>query len=143
MLRLFLISKKRLGIYLCGLQIFIGVGAIAGGIGLVADPQGHNVGMSLEALRGSPFSDYFIPGLVLLTVNGIGHLVGAWLSVKKNRFAGKAGVGLGVFLMCWIIAQVYWIGYLHWLQPLYFGLGVFEAGLGFLLLRQRDDGSAL
>jgi hypothetical protein len=39
-------------------------------------------------------------------------------------------MGLGVFLMLWIVAQVWWIGLSHWLQPLYFGLGSGGVGAG-------------
>ena len=56
------------------LQVFIGLGAVAGGLGLVLEPSGANLGMPLEALEHSPFSTYLIPGIVLFVLNGFGCL---------------------------------------------------------------------
>ena len=61
---------KRLSKALGILQLFIGLGAVAGGLGLVLEPDGSNLGMPLSMLEHSPFSDFLIPGLVLLLVNG-------------------------------------------------------------------------
>jgi hypothetical protein len=121
------------------LQAFIGLGGIAGGVGLIADPSGGNVGMSVEALAGTPFGDYLIPGLVLLTVNGLGSLAGSVMTFRRSHLAAEVAIGLGAFLLVWIVSQVYWIGLVHWLQPLYFGFGVLELGLGYLLRRLRPQ----
>jgi len=126
---------QSLTLWLAALQIFIGVGGVAGGVGLVSSPSGANLGMSPEALSESPFSDFLIPGIVLLAVNGLGSLIGGALSGIRYRHAGSIGVALGTFLMVWIMAQVWWIGLVHWLQPAYFLLGVLELVLGLLLHR--------
>ena len=46
------------------------LGATAGGIGLIQDPV-QNIGMPLSMLEGSPFSDYLVPGMILLFVVGL------------------------------------------------------------------------
>jgi hypothetical protein len=122
---------------LAALQIFIGIGAVPAGIGLILDPTGGNLSMPLSMLDHSPFEDFLIPGLVLMTVNGFGSLIGALLTLRRHRSAGDVAFGLGVFLMAWIFLQVYWIRMLHWLHPLYFGLGLLETILG-LTLRRRS-----
>lgn len=111
-------------------QLFIGLGAVVGGLGLVLDPSGGNLGLPLAWLERSPFPDYLIPGLYLLLVNGVGSLVGGILSWRRHRYAGEIGMALGALLMLWIIAQVWWIGLSHWLQPVYFSFGVVELSLG-------------
>jgi hypothetical protein len=118
------------------LQIFIGIGAVVGGAAFLVDPSGTGIGIDVGLLEGSPFRDYFIPGLVLLAVNGLGSLAGAWLTLQKHRFAGFAGMGLGLFLMAWIVIQVSILGGIHWLQILYFALGLVEAALGYLVFRR-------
>ena len=128
-------KNKLIAFGLGALQLFIGVGGIAGGLGLVTEPNGSNLGFQVELLNKSPFSDYLIPGIFLLTVNGIGSLVGGVLSFLRNRFAGTCAAVLGVILMIWIAAQIWWIGLTIWLQPLFFGLGAVELVLGFLLWR--------
>ena len=126
-------TRRGVRIALGILQVFIGLGGVAGGVGMVSDPSGGNVGMSTAALADSPFSDYLVPGMVLLTVNGFGSLLGAMMTFPGRRRYGRIAVALGLFLMAWIVAQVSWIGLVHWLQPLYFVLGGVELGLGLHL----------
>lgn len=119
------------------LQVFIGLGGVAGGFGLATEPSGANLGLNVDLLSKSPFSDYLIPGLVLLAVNGVGSLAGGVLSILRYRYSGEIAAALGAFLMIWITAQVFWIGLTIWLQPLFFGLGVVELALG--LLQRRTE----
>ena len=124
------------------LQVFIGLGAVGGGLGLVLEPSGANFGIPQEALKSSPFSTYLVPGIVLLMVNGLGSLVGAAASFTRYRYASETAMALGVFLVAWIILQVYWIAAFHWLHALYLGLGLLELVLGWLLrkaLRREVD----
>lgn len=125
-----------------GLQLFIGLGAVGGGLGLILKPSGANLGIPLELLKNSPFSTYLVPGIVLLMVNGLGSLVGAAASFTRYRYAGETAMALGVFLVAWIILQVYWIAAFHWIHALYLGLGLLELVLGWLLpkvLRKEVD----
>ena len=124
------------------LQVFIGLGAVGGGLGLILEPSGANLGIPLELLKNSPFSTYLVPGIVLLMVNGLGSLVGAAASFTRYRYAGETAMALGVFLVAWIILEVYWIAAFHWLHALYLGLGLLELVLGWLLrkvLRKEVD----
>lgn len=125
-------EKKRLTIWLGILQVFIGIGAILAGISMIANPCGSDLGMTVEMLIKSPFNDFLIPGIFLLGVNGIGSLLGALASFLRKSVAGKIAMGLGIFLILWIIVQVYWLG-LHWLHILYFILGITESAMGLIL----------
>jgi len=125
-------DKKRLIISLGILQIFIGIGALPAGLLLVIDPSGEMMNMPLEMLAGSPFPNFLVPGLFLLAVNGIGNIIGAVVTFRRHRWAGLVAMGLGAFLVAWIIIQV-WIVKppIHWLQALYFVLGLIELALGW------------
>jgi hypothetical protein len=125
-----------LAFVLGGLQVFIGFGGVAGGFGLASEPSGANLGFEVDLLSKSPFSDYLIPGLILLVVNGLGSLAGGVLSFLRNRYAGEIAAVLGAFLMIWIVVQVWWIGLTIWLQPLFFCFGAVELVLGLLLRRK-------
>ena len=124
------------------LQVFIGLGAVGGGLGLVLEPSGANLGIPLELLKNSPFSTYLVPGIVLLIVNGLGSLVGAVASFTRYRYAGETAMALGVFLVAWIILQIYLIASFHWFHAVYLGLGLLEFVLGLslrkALLREVD-----
>ncbi len=133
-------SKSRLNkstILLGLLQLFIGIGGIAGGIGLLLKPSGANMGMNTEVLTGSPFQNYLVPGLTLLLIIGVGNLIGSAASFLRYRYSGELTVFLGGFLALWIILQVIWLGLVSWLQPVYFLLGCGELLLGWRMRKNQ------
>lgn len=119
------------------LQGFIGLGALPPGALLILDPSGKRMSMPLDWLKESPFRNYLIPGLVLFSINGLGHVLGALATWRHKRYAGVTASGLGLFLMLWIIVQVRWIRLLSWLQPTYFIFGLLEL-MGGLYLQRRQ-----
>lgn len=129
--------NKRLVLLTGLLQVLIGVGAVPAGLAFILDPSGSLIGMSPEMLEGSPLPDFLVPGIFLLLVNGIGSLTGAVLTFRRHALAGRAAMGLGAFLMAWIVVQVWVLGPpIHWLQVLYFVFGVVEFGLGWMIGRE-------
>lgn len=124
---------------LVGVEIFVGLGALYGGGGLVADPTGGALGMPLTLLAGSPFADFLVPGVTLLLVNGVGSLVAAALALARWRSAGALGVALGAFLVAWILLQMLWIGAISWFQPVILACGVAEAWLGWRAHRRAGS----
>jgi len=123
-------------------QALIGIGAVFGGIGLMTDPTGEQLGMSLVWLAGSPFPDFLVPGIVLFTVNGLGTLAGSLATFRMFRYAGELAIGLGIFMVLWIVIQVLVIGLTSFLQPLYFSVGIVEAIGGWALRRSLSDGKS-
>ena len=113
------------------LQAFIGVGAVAGGLGLALDPSGKSLGIPRELLEETPFATFLIPGIVLFAVNGLGGLTGAIASFARHRCAGEMAIALGAFLIAWIAVQVYWFAGFHWLHWTYLSLGIAEVVLGW------------
>ena len=109
------------------------LGTQRAGLIFILDPSGSGMGFSLELLEGTFLPNYLIPGLFLLGVNGLGSLLGGALSFLRHRYASEAGVALGSLLIAWIVVQVAMIGLVHWLQPLYFSLGVVEVILSWLV----------
>jgi hypothetical protein len=132
-------TQSRRQVLILGIiQLFIGLGAVAGGLGLALDPSGTNVGLPIEMLENSPFSTFLIPGIVLFTVNGLGSLVGAALTFTRRRGGAEMAMALGAFLVAWIVIQVYWVQGIHWLHWLYFILGLLEFALGRSARKQAD-----
>jgi hypothetical protein len=117
------------------LQLFVGIGAVVSGLALILDQDGSNLSMSVELLKESPFEDFLIPGIALLSINGLGSILGSLFSFRCYLLAGKMAMILGVAMIIWISAQVYWIGWISWLQPVYFVLGIIEGVLGFFIVR--------
>jgi predicted CoA-binding protein len=68
-------------------------------------------------LTGSPFSTYFIPGLILFVVVGGSLLTGAVAIFARWRSARFFALAAGVILLVWLAVQVSIIGYVSWMQP--------------------------
>lgn len=119
------------------IQTFNGISGVVGGFMLIRDPSGTGLRMPLSWLKGTPFSDYLVPGIVLLVVNGLGNLAGTIFTLFKYKHAGKIAAFFGAFMMIWIISQVSWIGYRSGLQPLYFITGLFQLFLGSWKVRKE------
>ena len=115
------------------LQIFVAITAVLGGFGLVSDPSGTKMNVPLELLKNSPFTNYLIPGLVLLIVIGVGHVLAGIVTFLRNKNAGNLAVFLGAFLTLYLTIEVGVIGLQNFSQPLYFIFGVVELIFGFKL----------
>jgi hypothetical protein len=97
-------KRSRFIVYFLGaLQVFIGLTAIAGGFGLVSDPSGTKLNIPLDWLSNSPFTNYFVPGLVLLIVNGAGNFLAGIVTFLLNRYAGNIAVAFGIFWSTYFI----------------------------------------
>lgn len=106
-----------------------GLSGLWGGGVLVWDPTGTLLQMPLSLLDGAPFADYFVPGLILLTLLGVGPLIvgiGVW---RGRPWAWYGAVAVGGALVVWIGVEVWMIGY-HTDPPLQLIYGT----LGVLLL---------
>lgn len=90
---------------------FQGVSGVGGGIGLALDPTGASIGIPLGWLEGSPFADYSIPGIVLLTVLGIGPLVTAYGAWTGSWWSWPGSVLMGMALLLWLAVEIAVIGY--------------------------------
>ena len=68
-------------------------------------------------LEGSPFDDYFVPGLVLFVVVGGAFLAAAIAVFAKLRVARTAAFGAGAIVLGWLAVETAVIGYVSWMQP--------------------------
>lgn len=126
--------------YILGsLQAFTAIGAIPAGIGFLMDTTGEGMGASPDILANSPLDSFLLPGLFLVFINGLANIAGAWLSFRKNRYAGHAGLLLGLALTLWIIIQVAWITLSSVLQPLYLVVGLVNMFLGWKIMKYFQE----
>ncbi len=104
--------------------MLLGIGAIAGGVALVAQPDGSAMQFSTTLLAGSPFSDFFVPGLILGGLFGVGSLVVAAMGMRRSRLAPFLAFTIGCAQMIWIAVELAIIGEFSFLHPVCFGIGL-------------------
>lgn len=121
---------------LCGLHLFVGAGAIVGGLAAIIDPQ-TPLGMPLENLKYSPFNNYLVPGIILFTIIGLGNLFSAILLRLKSRFQAYISNVFSWALVIFIVVQVIMLHSIHILHIIFFFLGLIQAGLAMMILFEQ------
>ena len=121
---------------LFALHAFVGVGALAGGMAAILDPQ-EPLGMSSELLRNSPFDSYLIPGLILFSIIGLGNVISAVSILLKSKCQGYISNVFSWALVIWIVVQVVMLKNIHFLHVIFFIIGITEAGLSAAILFEQ------
>ena len=128
--------------------LFIGIGAVGGGLSMIIDPSGkflHMDGM-LPYFKVLPFSDvlfrdFLFSGFALLIVNGLTNLTAAVLLLKKKKSGAVLGSVFGITLMLWICIQFYMFPF-NFMSTAYFVFGLCQAATGIIalkLLKREED----
>ena len=114
------------------LLVFTGISACFGGIVLMMDPTGSIIQMPVELLKHSPFTNFLIPGLILLIIIGIGSIVTTVFVISKNKYFPKIITASGSALIIWIITQIFMLQSLSYLHFVYGGIGLILLILGVI-----------
>lgn len=116
-------------VWVLAADLFAGVAAVAGGVGLV----GGGIRLPSHWLDGTPFSGYTEPGLILGIVVGGSALVAAAVTRLASREAGALASAIaGAVMVGWIVGEVGLIGYVSWMQPAFFAYGLAMVALAAL-----------
>lgn len=118
--------------------LFIGIGAVCGAVGMLADPTGKAMGMDamLPYFQKLPlakwlYQDFFFPGIALLLVNGLTNLTAAGLLLANKKSGILLGGIFGVTLMLWICIQFYIFPF-NFMSTSYFFFGFLQAITGYM-----------
>jgi hypothetical protein len=117
-------ALDRTGRVAIGLLVFLGIGALAGGASLVAKPDGSVMQFPLSLLAGSPFADYYVPGLILGGLFGLGSFAVAVMGLRSWRIAPFLAFAIGCAQMIWIVVELAIIKELSFLHPTMFLIGL-------------------
>jgi hypothetical protein len=116
------------------LLLFLGVSAIGGGFLLMISPSGKLLGgLPLSILDHSPFSDFFISGIILFLVLGLAPCLLTVALIKKpvSRFAEyfnffkdmywgwSYSIYVAFALIIWIQVETIFVQSVGWLQTFY------------------------
>ena len=126
-------SRHNLIRYVLGaLLVLVALNAFAGGFYGMSGAEG----VPIEWLSGTPFSDYFIPSLILFFAVGGSSLIAAIAVLLRLRFARLLAFDAVVTLFIWLAVQVAMIGYVSWMQPTTAMVGLLVLLLTWALPRQ-------
>ncbi len=100
------------------LCLVTGITAIAGGMLLVARPDGALVRIPTSALAHSPFSSFLVPGLLLLAV-GISNAAAGLLVLRDALRANESAFAAGAMLLGWIVTEMVMLRTIHVPQIVY------------------------
>lgn len=118
------------------IETWVGITAVAGGIGLMLT---NGLGMPTEYLNDTPFQNYLIPGLILAGIIGGTNITASFMTIRKTpryqEFSAIAGFGLNI----WIFTEIFLLRQPHLLQAVYFLLAIIILIATMLLVRYDNN----
>ncbi|MDQ0196216.1 hypothetical protein [Paenibacillus wynnii] len=133
------------------LQAFLGLGAIGGGLVLIIDPSGEMIGMPVSILERSPFSNFLLPGILLMLVFGLLPMLVLYGLTKRPewKFADRLNpfkdlhsswalslyIGFGQII--WIMVETYMVNAVEVIHVFYMSLGLLIQVVTLLPVVQR------
>jgi hypothetical protein len=117
------------------LLVFLSLSGLFGILFLI-DPSGELVEMPLSLLDKLPINTFFLPGLYLLIVYGIGSSMITYGLLRQLFWAPVAGLLLGLVLIGWVIGQIILWGTPVMLQYIYLTVGVAILLLSLIVRKQ-------
>ena len=119
------------------LLLFNAIGALYGGWHLITHPDGSSILLPIEFLRGTMFTTYFIPGLILFCCNGLFDLIVCLAIFKRYKFYPELIMLAGIVLTGWLVIQILIIQILYFLQYILGAVGIGLILCGWLLRKLR------
>jgi hypothetical protein len=113
------------------------VGALYGNYHLIFFPDGSSLGMTTALLEHSPFTDFFIPGIILLVSNGIISFVALYALIRNVKTYPLLLASEGAILFGWIVIQIMMLRQVAALHIIYWLIGLLLIVSGLLLKRAR------
>lgn len=114
------------------LFFFIGLGAVAGSIGVMKEIMPFPE----VWLKGTPFHSYFYPGLILCLVVGGSQFAAAFILLWRSSLAKMASLIAGLLLTGWMVGELRVIGFQAPIQVCFVAIALVEVGLSFASLRR-------
>jgi len=132
-----MIDTKKLTIISIVIHFFVGIGAMAGGMGAILSPEAP-MGMPVDAMRLGPFTNYLIPGIVLFSLIGLGNVISGFWSIKRGKFYEYGTGMMGAFLIGWLVIQCIILLSIHYLHVIFFVIGSIQGIIALVLLKKKN-----
>ncbi|SCG81745.1 hypothetical protein DW1_0124 [Proteiniborus sp. DW1] len=116
------------------LHLFVGIGALLGGLLAILNPHNAAGINAIEALKNSPFTSFLIPGIILFTIIGLGNIFSAFMFRFKSRYQGYISNIFGWALVIWIVVQCIMLQQVIFLHVIYLIIGFIQGTLAMIIL---------
>src|SRR4051812_36907558 len=112
-----------------GLEMFVALTALVGGVLLVARPDGGLLHLDIALARGV-FSSWLVPGILLACLGAL-QSTAAYVMLRGSRYDATLSAFAGAMLCIWIGAQVIFIGFasVHQLVMITVGFAIFSLAM--------------
>lgn len=119
------------------LLVILSVSAIAGGLILIIDPTGDGMQLPIEHIQHSPFKDYFFPGIILFSTNGVSALIVLIVVIIKSKYYPWFIIYQGSILVGWIAIQMMMLQVIYFLQFILGTIGIIMITAGIIQARSK------
>lgn len=107
------------------LDAILAVSGYVGGRNLTKDPSGSTLHLRSSWLQRVPLvKDYFWPGVFLLITFAYGASLAALATIRHFAWAQELNIALGSILVIWVIVELLIIPKKHFIQLIYFLIGL-------------------
>ena len=127
-------TARQLSVFLLAIS---GISALYTGYQMISDPTGNSLGLPFYLLNGTVFSDYSLPGWVILGTVGVFSLVIILSIMRKIKIYSFLIMLQGVIICILIILQMILLSETFVLQYVSLILGGALIGLGALQYQRR------
>lgn len=115
----------------------IGLSALSAGYLFMKDPSGAVIGLTTAYLRNSPFNNYWVPGIVLFTMNGVMNVLAILSLLLKYKYYAQFILVQGLLLIGWIVIQIFMVRDFNFLHFFCLASGIWLMMAGFHFKKQR------
>ena len=124
-----------LKVFAC-LLLFLGLISVVSGIYMIPT---NGMGMPLSWLENTIFGSYLVPGLILAIIIGGFSLAAGILLLLRKKYAVEMAASTGFALLIWIFTEIYLIRESHWLQTVFFivGLAILIASMFIIKISKK------
>lgn len=118
------------------IHLFVGIGAVFGGIGGILNPYGF-MGITTEILKKGPFDTFMVPGIFLFLVIGVGNILTGLMMSKDFKYQGYMSGIFSTILVFWIVIQCFFLQSIAVLHVIYLFIGCVQGLLSIHNLYQK------
>ena len=94
------------------------------GLVMISNPENNFFIQDTSPLAGTPFENYFIPGILLIAMIGLPNMVVIYYFLQRNEKGYNWSLAGGILTVLFLIIQLLMAVPLHWVEILFFGAAV-------------------